>query len=444
MTKKFKLTAKQAEAQKILATPATHQMLFGGSRSGKTFLHVRNTVLRALKAPNSRHVALRFRFNHIKSAIIMDTFPKVMELAFPKIDYTLSKTDWVAKFPNDSELWFGGLDDKERTEKILGNEYVTVFLNECSQISWAARNTVLTRLAQKAETDIVGQAQAKELRPRMYYDCNPPNKNHWTYQLFIKHLDPETRIPLRSPERYVNFQMNPRDNMENLSSAYLEELEGMSERMKKRFLYGEFADANPHALFTEENFDKHRRYKDETLPDMLRIVVSVDPSGSGDVENADNDAIGIIVVGLGVDGEGYVLQDCTVKAGPATWGRVAASAYERHMADVAVGETNFGGAMVEHVLRTAKPNISYKMVRASRGKVARAEPISSLYDQGKIHHVGALPELEEELLGFSTQGFVGAQSPNRADALIWGLSELFPGLVQERGEPQIIKFRGWG
>jgi phage terminase large subunit len=95
-------------------------MLFGGSRSGKTFLLVRNVVFRALKAPKSRHAIFRFRFNHVKSSIVQDTFPKVMDLAFPGVKWNLNKTDWYVEFPNGSQVWFAGLDDKERTEKILG------------------------------------------------------------------------------------------------------------------------------------------------------------------------------------------------------------------------------------------------------------------------------------------------------------------------------------
>src|SRR4051812_46978736 len=98
-------------------------MLEGGGRSGKTFLHVRNEVMRALKAAKSRHLAARFRFNHIKTSMIDDTFPKVMELCFPQIKYSLDRSYWYATFPNKSELWFAGLDDKARTEKILGMEF---------------------------------------------------------------------------------------------------------------------------------------------------------------------------------------------------------------------------------------------------------------------------------------------------------------------------------
>ena len=109
----FKLTDKQLEAQEVIAGDATHVMLFGGSRSGKTFLHVRNIVMRALKAPRSRHAILRFRFNHVKSSIVLDTFPKVMAVAYPGVPYDIDKTDWYATVGDGSQIWFGGLEDKE-------------------------------------------------------------------------------------------------------------------------------------------------------------------------------------------------------------------------------------------------------------------------------------------------------------------------------------------
>jgi len=253
----FKLNPKQQEAQVILAGDATNIMLFGGSRSGKTFLLTRNMVMRALKAPNSRHAALRFRFNAIKSSIVMDTFPKVMQVAFPGVGYNLNKTDWFAEFENGSQIWFGGLDDKERTEKILGMEFATIYLNECSQIPWGSVGIAVTRLAQKAEQQIDGRAPTI-LKPRMYYDCNPPSKAHWTYKLFVEKRDPETREPIAKPNDYAHFQINPQDNAENLSENYLETLKSLSGRLQKRFLLGQFGDATPNALFPEEHIDKWR------------------------------------------------------------------------------------------------------------------------------------------------------------------------------------------
>lgn len=417
-----------------MAGQATHFMLYGGSRSGKTFLIVRSILIRALKAPKSRHAMLRFRFNAIKASIVFDTFPKVLELCFPGVSAPVNKSDWFATLPNKSEVWFGGLDDKERTEKILGQEHATIYLNEASQIPWGSRNVALTRLAQK-----VDQVDGRPLKPRMYYDCNPPPKSHWTYRLFHDKQDPETREGLPNPDDYAWAQINPDSNVENLSAGYLDTLKAMSGRMQKRFLRGEFADATPNALFHEESIDGWR-VMDGKAPDLVRIAVGVDPSGADDIDNADNDAIGIVVVGLGVDGNAYVLEDCTVKAGPSTWGSVAVSAYERHEADVMVAEANYGGAMVQQTIEVARKAkgmraLQFKMVTASRGKVVRAEPFSALYEAGKVRHVGLLTALEDELVAFSTYGYTGSGSPNRADALIWALAELFPGLMRKR-EPE--------
>jgi phage terminase large subunit-like protein len=428
----FRFTAKQTEAQAIIAGPAKHIMLFGGSRSGKTFLHMRNTVMRALKAPESRHGVFRFRFNAVKATIVNDTFPKVMRLAFPGVAHKLDKTDWYATFPNGSQIWFGGLDEKERAEKVLGMEFVTLLLNECSQIPLSSANLLLTRLAQSVDQVITGR-DPTPLRPRVYYDENPPSKGHWTYRLFIQKLDPETRAPLSDPDDYAAFKINPQDNAENIAADYLSTLDGMSARMRKRFRDGDFADETPGALFSDELIEKWR-VTDGLVPEMVRVVVAIDPSGSGDTDNADNDEIGIVVAGVGIDGIGYILEDCTVKAGPATWGRVGTNAFDRHEADLIVGEVNYGGAMVGQTIQTARPRTPFKQVTATRGKHVRAEPFSSLYETGKVRHAGRFTELEEELTAFNTSGYMGEGSPNRADAAIWALAELFPGLVAKRRE----------
>jgi phage terminase large subunit-like protein len=402
-------------------------MLFGGSRSGKTFLLTRNVVFRALKAPNSRHAIFRFRYNHLKASVVLDTFPKVMRAAYPGVSWDMHQQDGYVSFPGGSQIWFAGLDDKDRTEKILGQEFATLYFNECSQIPLGSVDTALTRLAQKAEQQIEGRAPAP-LRLRAYYDCNPPSKTHWTYRKFVEKRDPETRLGLPRPDDYAAFSINPGDNAANLSPEYLRMLESLPARMRARFLEGRFADANPNALFPEEHIDRWR-VLDGAVPQLVRVVVAVDPSGADDEASADNDAIGIVVVGLATDGACYLLEDLTVKAGPATWGRVAAEAFDRHSADCIVAETNYGGAMVRQVIETARPRTPFRPVTASRGKVVRAEPFSSLYEQGKVRHVGMFPELEDELSGFSTTGYTGSRSPNRADALIWGLAALFPAIT---------------
>ena len=424
----FDLTPKQVEAQKLLGSSATHVMLFGGSRSGKTFLIVRRIVARAIMAPKSRHAMLRFRFNAIKASIVYDTFPKVMELCFPGMKYTLNKTDWFASLPNGSEIWFGGLDDKERSEKILGQEYASIFLNECSQIPWSSRGLAVTRLAQNVPMD-VDKENPRPLPLKMFYDENPPDRGHWTYRVFVQGIDPETKVALPNAADYAAMQINPKDNKDNLPAQYIATLEGLSGRLQRRFLLGEFRDSTPGALFPEAMLDQWR-VLDGKVPDFVRVVVAVDPSGSGDTDNADNDAIGIVVAALGTDGNGYLLEDLTVKAGPATWGRIACNAYDRHDADVIVAETNYGGAMVRQVIQAARPRTPYKEVHASRGKAVRAEPISSLVEEGKVRLVGRFSDMEEELAGFTTNGYLGEGSPNRADAFVWAFAELFPGIVR--------------
>lgn len=434
----------------MLGGPATWQMLFGGGRSGKTYLLIRNIITRALKAPGSRHLITRSRFNHLKASIMLDTFPKVMRMCFPQIargkDWDINMSDGYAKLPGGSEVWFLGLDDKERMEKILGLEFATIYINEASQVAWAGVQILLTRLAQRVMQIINGIESALKLR--FLFDCNPPSKMHWTFKVFKQKLDPDTKESLTAPINYDSFQMNPIDNADNLSPEYLATLEGLSARMRRRFLHGEFSDATPNALFDEASIDTWR-VTDGEHPDLVRVVVSVDPSGAGDDEaNTDNDEIGVTVAGLGTDGNVYLLEDLTVKAGPGTWGKVAVDAYIRHGADAVVAETNFGGGMVKFVVQAAaaKANarVNFRMVTASRGKVQRAEPFSALYEQGKVRHVGIFALLEDELCAFSTIGYTGPRSPNRADAHIWALAELFPALTKrEKKDEKKSEYQGY-
>lgn len=416
----FKLTEKQNEANRLLGGKPIHTLLYGGSRSGKTFIAVRAKVIRRLRQ-ESRGACLRFRFNHIKESLVFDTFPKVMKLCFPQVPYELNKSDWFAKFPNGSEEWFGGLDDKDRTDKVLGKEYADLLFEEVSQIPFSSVETALSRLAQKTPLSL-----------RSYYTENPPTKGHWSFKQFIQRKEPVSGVPLPDPHNYQSIFMRPEDNAENIAPEYLNILKNMSGARRKRFYEGEFADDNPNALWSIELLDRNRITDSSTLPEFLRIIVAVDPSGSKDTDNALNDAIGIVVVALGTDGKAYLLEDLTLKAGPSTWGGVAFNAYERHGADAIVAEVNFGGAMVESVIRAAAQgkSFSYREQRASRGKTVRAEPVSALASDGKIRHVGYFPELEDELCGFSTTGYTGEHSPNRADAYVWAISELFPNMTK--------------
>jgi phage terminase large subunit-like protein len=264
------------------------------------------------------------------------------------------------------------------------------------------------------------------------YDLNPTSTRYWVYRLFHNRLDPETNKALSNPNDYVSLRMNPEDNRENLPAEYLRQLELMPERMRRRFLRGEYDASTEDAYWTLEGIDRYRLdISNLRLPDMQRVIVAIDPSGADDELDTKNDEIGIVVVGLGTDGLGYVLEDLTLKAGPAAWGKVAVSAYDRWGADRIVAEVNFGGEMVRYVVQSVRPGVSFRKLTASRGKVQRAEPISALHEQGKIRFAGSFPELEDELCNFTSRGYLGDRSPNRADAMMWGFAELFPGLARQ-------------
>lgn len=428
------LTPRQREARALLNSAASNIMLRGGSRSGKTFLIVRNIIQRAINAPGSRHAIWRFRFNHAKTSIWSDTMPKVLKLCFPTLRVSWNRTDFYVELPNGSQIWIGGLDDKERVEKVLGQEFATLYFNESSQIAWGSVEMAMSRLAQNVELapEIAAATGRTHLALKAYFDCNPPSKLHWSYVVFRSKMKPGTKEKLPNPDDYVEMQLNPRDNSQNLPAKYFEILASMSAAQRLRFEAGEWASEVAGALWALEDrtaedgreipgIDRTRITADQK-PDMQRIVVAVDPSGTkGDGKGDD---IGIIVAGLGVDGRAYVLEDATCNMSPEGWARRAVDLYKRYNADRIIAERNFGGAMVQAIINTVDRQASFKEVTATRGKVIRAEPIAALYEQGKVSHVGDFPDLEDQMSNFTPSGYVGDNSPDRADALVWALTEL--------------------
>ena len=413
----FRLTEKQVVQRDAAASSARHILAFGGSRSGKTFGFCRCIAVRAFVAPGSRHLITRLHNIDVRQAIMMDTWPSMMRVCFPGVTYNENKTDQFITFENGSEIWFGGLDDKERVEKILGKEFATIYPNETSQISYQSILTVRTRLAQK-----VKRSDGGYLNLKAYYDLNPVGKSHWSHSEFIEGVSPVDKTPMPAGSR-VHLQMNPIDNLDNLPDGYMEELSTLPSRERQRFLEGNYLSEVPNTLWPISTLDNCRV---SSHPKLQRIVVSVDPSGSNGV---GGDMQGILAVGQGVDGHGYVLEDASCRKSPAGWGRQAVDLYGKWGADCIVAENNYGGAMVESTIKTADPNAKVKMVSATRGKHVRAEPIAALYEETpsqlcRVHHVGRFQGLEDQMTSFTTQGYQGQGSPDRADALVWALTEL--------------------
>ena len=209
------------------------------------------------------------------------------------------------------------------------------------------------------------------------------------------------------------------ENKANVAKAWLEQIvqkyEGSA--LGRQELYAEMLDEMPGALWNRSTLEASRV---PLQPDSLqRIVVAVDPAATS---KAGSDDTGIVVAGLDSNGHAYVLEDATCHLSPNQWARKVVECYKRYKADRIVAEVNQGGEMVEATLRTVDRNVSYLGIHASRSKATRAEPVASLYEQGKIHHVGTFPDLEDELCGWVPNSNMA--SPNRLDALVWALTEL--------------------
>lgn len=213
------------------------------------------------------------------------------------------------------------------------------------------------------------------------------------------------------------------DNSDNLPNAFISAVlrDYGGTRLGRQEINGELIEDVEGALWTRDIFEKHRL---RAAPALMRVVVAVDPPASS---GANADCCGIIAVGLGADGRGYVLGDRSVQGlTPDNWARAVVAAADDFGADKVIAEVNNGGEMVVQVLRAIDANLAVKPVHAARGKVARAEPVASLYAEGKVSHVGVLPALEDELCGLIVGGtYAGpGRSPDRADALVWALGEL--------------------
>lgn len=229
--------------------------------------------------------------------------------------------------------------------------------------------------------------------------------------------------------RWATFSFSSHDNLSLSSEALAEISQDMTAIAYRQEIMAEDVDEAPGSLWTRDLIESTRIVQ---VPELSRVVVGIDPPG-GVTE------CGIIVAGLSWNGRvphGYVLADRSLTGSPDVWADAVLCAAEDYQADRMIGEANFGGDMVEHVVRQAALarglHVRYKVVRASRGKAVRAEPVVSLYEQGRIHHVGAFPHLEDELCQW-VPGRLGA-SPNRLDALVWAVSELVP---PNSGRPNI-------
>ncbi len=216
------------------------------------------------------------------------------------------------------------------------------------------------------------------------------------------------------PERYRTFHFSSHENPYISQEALTEISRDMTSISYRMEILAEDINESPGGLWTRKTIEDNRI---QEAPDLNRIVVAIDPS----VTSTGDDA-GIIVAGRCND-EGYILADKTLQGSPLTWAKAAVDAYQKYQANIIIAEKNNGGEMVELVIKQVDPNVPVTLVNASRDKHTRAEPIAAQYEQGRIHHVGNFPALEDEMCLW----LPGDSSPNRMDALVWALTDLMFG-----------------
>ena len=221
------------------------------------------------------------------------------------------------------------------------------------------------------------------------------------------------------------------DNDVNLAPGFIDAVRAKYDKtsLGRQELHAEILEEAEGAMWSRSRIDGLRR----ATPDGLkRIVVAVDPPAGA---KATSDACGIVAVGLTEDGKAHVIADASLRAAkPVAWAARAVALYDTLGADLMLAEVNQGGDMVEAVIRQVDANVALKKVHATRTKWMRAEPVAALYAQGRVRHVGALSELEDELCDFGPDGLSGGRSPDRLDALVWAVGEL---LLRARGEPRV-------
>jgi phage terminase large subunit-like protein len=425
LTRPFRLNAKQEIALGFMTDDlARHHLLLGGSRSGKTFIAVRAIILRALTYNRSRHLCLRLHRVTAEKYLWKQTMKDVVEKCFQGVAFEYNNSRMILTCPNGSTVWFGGLDEGKDSDGLLGSDWNTILFDEANEMLPEGMQKARTRLSLKSFS-----VDGRMCINRSFATVNPTYKTHHLYHTYVEKFDVFRGLPMsaESASMYNWCRINPCDNLENLSNDYLRELESLSPENRKRFLEGEWSEESKDALFKSGDINRNRvkTFEEVAAINFDKIVVGVDPAVTS---GAKADMTGIIVVGWTrpksfdrrSSGQYYLLADYSLNGTPEEWAQAVYEAYTHWKADLVVGEANNGGDLVETNIRSVSRVIPFKKVWASRGKAIRAQPVAALCAHGDLHVAVSLPELEGEMVGWNPDS--GEPSPNRLDAMVWGVS----------------------
>lgn len=311
-------------------------------------------------------------------------------------------------YRNGSTIWVGGLDNPGKT---LSAERDVIYVNQAEELEVTDWETLTTRTTGRA-----GHMPFSFT----FGDCNPAHTNHWILQRQAAgHLTVLTTTHKDNPRLY-----NPDGTPTKEGQATMTVLGRLSGARHKRLFLGQWGDDSEGALWRRDWIKRHSE-----APQFREVVVAVDPTGT-----VGGDECGIIAVGVTRENgkpHVWVIADWSLHGSPAQWATKAVTLYEQVKANWLMIETNFGGDMVKHTIRSVAGGeaVAIKEISVSRGKAIRAEPIAAVYEEGRGHHVGTFQQLEDELCNWTP----GNKSPNRLDALVMGAAKLVGGTGSGRG-----------
>lgn len=349
------------------------------------------------------HVILFTRFTLVSAFIsIIPEFISKIELMNKESDFEITQSEIINKHTG-SKILFRGIKTSQGTN--------TANLKSIAGVTtW-----VLDEAEELVDKDIFDRIdlsiRAVDIPNRVILVMNPSYKSHWIYKTYVKQE--------RNDTTYIHTSYL--DNLNNLSESFIQAAERSKRENLVRYNHlflGDWLDDAEGMLWNRNMIE---RLRVEIKPKFQRVVVSIDPAATA---NSNSDETGITVLGRDVIGNGYLIEDLSGKYSPNEWAKVASQAVINHNADCIVAEKNQGGDMVEAVIRQHDKFTRVKLVTATKGKYVRAEPIYSLYEEGKIFHIGNFPILERQMITFDPDK---GKSPDRVDALVWGFTDLMLG-----------------
>lgn len=394
-----------ARVFKQLLAPARYKGAHGGRGSGKSHRFAEMGVERCIFRPGTRMVCVREVQRSLKESVKRLVEDKIKAL---QVEHLFGPLHDRIDTPGGGVILFQGMAD-HTAESIKSLEGFDIAYVEEAQTLTARSLEFLRPTIRKPDSEL-------------WFSWNPRSASDPVDDLLRGMNPPGDSIVVRT-----SYRDNP------FFPDVLEQERLYDEQFKRdRYAHiwlGEYEPVAVGAIW--DRLTLHQGRRDEA-PDLERIVVAVDPAVSA--EEGSNEH-GIIVVAEGADQRGYVLEDATMKGGPQQWATRAVAMVDKYEADAIVIEINQGGDMVKHTLQSIRPGLRIVEVRATRGKHVRAEPIAALYATGRISHVGAMPELEDQMCQMTAAGYEGEGSPDRCDALVWGFTHLFPALVKRKPKP---------